>query len=130
MRDNLKREGKKIVRLMQEWEQFQIRSTLDETKVDLHQVIRQVAEDASFEKQVITLAPSILADPLVITGSQVDLAHFFRLVLIDALHRTEDHVLPSLHLETETINGKATVRFLWQSPPENMFTHEEPPHTR
>ena len=82
--EGVKREGKKMVRLMQEWEHFNNRLSFDETMIDLHQVICQVAGDVLPDHCVILLAPAISAEPLFVAGSSIDSRHLMRLLLEDA----------------------------------------------
>src|SRR5260370_373825 len=52
--EGIKRESKRMARLLQEWDHFQSRFSFDETTIDLHQLIRQVGANQSSSRRTKT----------------------------------------------------------------------------
>jgi phosphoglycerate-specific signal transduction histidine kinase len=118
--EGIKRESKRMARLLQEWDHFQSRFSFDETTIDLHQLIRQVAVEMSSRDRPVQLAPSISADPLCIGGASVATRHLLRLLVEEAFHTWEEAAgtVPAVSIQTENVNSNASVRILAQASPE------------
>lgn len=118
--ESIKRESKRMARLLQEWEQFHSRFSFDETTIDLHQLIRQVAAGVSSRDRPVQLAPSISAEPLCLGGASVDSRHLLHLLLEEAFHTWEEvtGTVPAVSIQTESVNSRASVRILAQATPE------------
>jgi hypothetical protein len=129
--EHLKRDGQKMVRVLNEWHDFHNRFSMQEvTKIDLHQLIQQVAAKASLGGSAVQLSPSISAEPLWVTGSPVCAGHLLRLLLEDTVHKWEDAtgVTPALSIETEIVKATAIVRIIAVYPCEGTHSNaEEPP---
>src|SRR5260370_1547607 len=69
--EGIKCESKRMARLLQEWDHFQSRFSFDETTIDLHQLIRQVAAEMSSRERAIPRSPLISAEPLHVGGASV-----------------------------------------------------------
>jgi hypothetical protein len=118
--EGIKRESQRMARLLHEWDHFQSRFSFDETTIDLHQLIRQVAVEMSSRDRPVQLAPSILGDPLCVGGASLDSKHLLRLLVEEAFHTWQEAAgtVPAVSIQTENVNSKASVRILAQASPE------------
>jgi hypothetical protein len=118
--ESIKRESKRMARLLQEWDHFQSRFSFDETTIDLHQLIRQVAAEMSSRDRAIQLAASVSAEPLCVGGASVATRHLLRLLLEEVFHTWEEATgtVPAVSIQTENVVSNASVRILAQASPE------------
>ena len=84
---HLKREGKKIASLLQQWQQLndKLIPAAIPPGIDLHHLLRQAAANVAADDPVVDLAPDVMADALMIQEGAAEIKHLVRLLLEDAL---------------------------------------------
>lgn len=111
--DSMKLEGRKLTRLLQEWEVFHKRFTFTETSVDIHAVIRQLAQELAASKCRIELAPKVSAGPLCVRTSLLDCRHLLLLLAEDLLRSwRRREAEPTLTIGTENAHERAIIRLI------------------
>jgi signal transduction histidine kinase len=108
----IKNDAAHVTRLMQEWNQFHNRFVYEESKIDLHEIIRQMAREASVQDQAIELSPAILNSSMFIVSSVLDCRHLLRLLVEDLANecRNAADKGSAISIDTETAQKRSRVR--------------------
>src|ERR1017187_1272415 len=107
---NLRREGKKLASLFQQWQRLRKQSSEGPTKIELNQLVQETIADLRAESSAIQLLLRPAAEPLWLLGFAGEVQRLVSLLLRHAIGVLESSGVPALEMELGKSQDRIVLR--------------------